>query len=143
MRRTTTGQHPQRGVVLKHVHDACQLRVLTDPGKDGQTDKQFRGDATNAPHVNGVVVGNTQHHFGGAVKPGLNVGVDGLAIKTRAAQINHFDFRQIFVGRVVRGGRVRGGGGGGGGGGVRRCRSGIALVAWFRRSNFQQNVFWF
>ena len=118
--------------------------MLTDPGKDGQTDKQFRSDATNAPHVNGVVVGNTQHHFGGAVKPGLNVGVDGLAIKTRTAQINHFDFWQIFVGVLIRGFWViRGGSGRRRQGGVRRCRSGIPLVAWFRRRDFQQNVFWF
>lgn len=58
-----------------HLHDAGQLVYLILAWEQRVARVQFSHDATQAPHINGHVVGMTKDHFWGSVEPTLDIGV--------------------------------------------------------------------
>ena len=77
--------------------DSGQLVVLRIAGEDGNAQEKFGTNATERPHVDGCVVGQSQQHFGTTVVPGLDVLEDGKAFKACAAEVDHFNVQVILA----------------------------------------------
>lgn len=58
-----------------HLHDAGQLLHFILPGEQRVARVQLSHDASQAPHVNGHVVGMAQNHLWRSVEPALDVRV--------------------------------------------------------------------
>lgn len=70
-----------------YFHDGSHLIVFILASENGHSNKTFKDNATETPHVNRSCVGNTQHNFWCPVKSGLNVGVEPLQLEAATAVI--------------------------------------------------------
>ena len=77
--------------VPEHLDDPRDLVVLGRAGEQGQAEEQLNHDAPQRPHVDGGGVGQAEQDLGRPVEPGLDIGVDGLALVARGPEIDDLD----------------------------------------------------
>lgn len=76
----------------QQVDDATKLVVLGMPREQGETQEEFRDDASETPHVDRGREGHeAQNHVHGAIKSRLDVCVDLLALEGRRSKVDQLD----------------------------------------------------
>ena len=74
-----------------YLHHHGKLFHLVLTWEKRKTYAEFRHDASEAPHVDGTSIWNTQDDLGCSVKSRLDVCVNSLILEARAAEIYDFD----------------------------------------------------
>ena len=85
--------------ILEHIrarypadfHHHSKLLHLVLAREKRKANAEFRHDTSEAPHVDGTSIGNTQDDLGCSVKARLDVGVNPLILEAGAAEIDDFD----------------------------------------------------
>lgn len=79
------------GRVAAHKDVKLQQLLFIDTWKDRPPAEQLCHDATQAPHIYLIVVGQAQHYFRCSIEPGLHIG-ESIHSKGRGgAKINNFN----------------------------------------------------
>lgn len=65
-----------------NFHDKGELLHFVFTGENWEACKEFNQNASEAPHVDGSCVRNTQDNLRSSIEPGLNVGVNSFILET-------------------------------------------------------------
>jgi hypothetical protein len=85
------------GRQAQDFHDEADLLVLVLAAEERVAEVQFCDDASEAPDVDFAIVGQAEDHFGGAVVPALDVGVDGFVLEAAGAEVDDLDARLVHL----------------------------------------------
>lgn len=84
-----------------HAYDINnQLKLLSLVGarKEREPSEEFDHNASHAPHVDGLSVGeDSEHDLRGTIKPTLDVGIDNFFIEGPAAKVSDDDATLVFL----------------------------------------------